>query len=122
MFLDPASPLTTFSISDNGEEDVSTESGAVTLTSNLSFRAVSRLQAQFSRDLQQSSPNRTDPLTEIPNLIAGFGRSSFFPPDPGTPPAYGGDLQCGRQEELMEIRRRRAAYLNLQFLSLAKRR
>jgi hypothetical protein len=36
VFLDPASPLTSFGISDNGEEDVSTESGAVTLTSNLS--------------------------------------------------------------------------------------
>jgi hypothetical protein len=36
VFLDPASPLTSFGISDNREEDVSTESGAVTLTSNLS--------------------------------------------------------------------------------------
>ena len=79
VFLDPASPLTSFGISDNGEEDVSTESGAVTLTSNLSFRVVSRLQAQFSRDLQQSSPNSTDPLTKIPTLIEGFGRSSILP-------------------------------------------
>ena len=79
VFLDPASPLTNFGISDNGEEDVSTESGAATLTSNLSFRAVSRLQVQFSRDLQSSSPNSTDPLTKIPNLIDGFGRSSILP-------------------------------------------
>ncbi len=79
VFLDPASPLTSFGISDNGEEDVSTESGAVTLTSNLSFRVVSRLRAQFSRDLQQSTPNSTDPLTKIPKLIEGFGRSSILP-------------------------------------------
>ena len=79
MFLDPASPLTNFGISDNGEEDVSTESGAATLTSNLSFRVVSRLRAQFSRDLQSSSPNSTDPLTKIPNVIDGFGRSSILP-------------------------------------------
>ncbi len=79
VFLDPASPLTSFGISDNGEEDVSTESGALTLTSNLSFRVVSRLQAQFSRDLQQSTPNSTDPLTQIPDIIEGFGRSSILP-------------------------------------------
>lgn len=79
VFLDPASPLTNFGISDNGEEDVSTESGAATLTSNLSFRVVSRLRAQFSRDLRSSSPNSTDPLTKIPNLIDGFGRSSILP-------------------------------------------
>ncbi len=79
VFLDPASPLTSFGISDNGEEDVSTESAAATLTSNLSFRTVSRFQAQFSRDLQQSTPNSTDPLTEIPDVISGFGRSSILP-------------------------------------------
>jgi hypothetical protein len=79
VFLDPASPLTSFGISDNGEEDVSTETATTTLTSNLSFRAVSRLQAQFSRDLQQSTANSTDPLTQIPKLISGFGRSSILP-------------------------------------------
>jgi hypothetical protein len=79
VFLDPASPLTSFGISDNGEEDVSTESAAATLTSNLSFRVVSRLRAQFSRDLQQSTSNSTDPLTKIPTLIEGFGRSSILP-------------------------------------------
>ena len=79
VFLDPASPLTTFGISDNGEEDVSTESGALALTSNLSFRAVSRFHAQFSRDLQSSTANSTDPLTKIPDIIEGFGRSSILP-------------------------------------------
>ncbi len=79
VFLDPASPLTNFGVSDNGEEDVSTESASLTLTSNLSMRAVSRLHGQFSRDLQVSSANSTDPLTKIPNLIDGFGRSSILP-------------------------------------------
>src|SRR5258708_32987625 len=36
VFLDPASPLTNFGISDNGQEDVSTETGALALTSNIS--------------------------------------------------------------------------------------
>ncbi len=79
VFLDPASPLTAFGISDNGEEDVSTESVALALTSNLSFRVVSRFHAQFSRDLQSSTANSTDPLTKIPDIIEGFGRSSILP-------------------------------------------
>jgi hypothetical protein len=79
VFLDPASSLTNFGISDNGEEDVSTESASLALTSNLSFRMVSRFRAQFSRDLQASTANSTDPLSKIPNLIDGFGRSSILP-------------------------------------------
>ncbi len=79
VFLDPASPLTNFGISDNGEEDVSTESGALALTSNLSFRVVNRVHAQFSRDLQTSIANSADPLTKIPDLIEGFGRASILP-------------------------------------------
>ena len=62
VFLDPASPLTNFGISDNGEEDVSTESGSLALTTNLSFRMVSRFRVQFSRDLQASTANSADPL------------------------------------------------------------
>ncbi len=79
VFLDPASPLTSFGISDNGEEDVSTETGALALTSNLSFKVVSRFHAQFSRDLQGSTANSTDPLTKITDIIDGFGRSSILP-------------------------------------------
>src|SRR5205085_10206288 len=63
VFLATASPLTNSGVSDKGEEDVSTESASVALTSNLSFRIVSRLSAQFSRDVQSSSANSTDPLT-----------------------------------------------------------
>ena len=58
---------------------MSTESVALALTSNLSFRAVSRFRAQFSRDLQSSTANSTDPLTKIPDIIEGFGRSSILP-------------------------------------------
>ena len=79
VFLDPSSPLTHFGISDNGEEHVSTESASLSLTSDISFRVVSHLRAQFSRDLQPSSTNSTDPLTKITNTIEGFGRSSILP-------------------------------------------
>jgi hypothetical protein len=79
VFLDTASPRTTFGISENGEEDVFTETGSVSLTSSLSFRLVSHLRAQFSRDQQQSSTNTSAPLTRIPGIIDGFGRSSILP-------------------------------------------
>ncbi|HUK23608.1 MAG TPA: TonB-dependent receptor [Terriglobales bacterium] len=79
VFLDPTSPLTTFGISDNGEEQVATESAAASLTSSLSFHLVSHLRAQFSRDLQQSSSNTSEPLTKITNIMDGFGRSSILP-------------------------------------------
>ena len=79
VFLDPASPLSSFGISDNGEEGVSTESGSLALASNLSVKAVSRFRAQFSRDLQSSTANSTDPLTKISDIIEGFGRSSILP-------------------------------------------
>jgi hypothetical protein len=79
VFLDPASPLTTFGISENGEEDVTAETASVALTSNLSGKAVSHLRAQFSRDLQRSSSNSSAPITRIPNIIDGFGRSSILP-------------------------------------------
>ncbi len=79
VFLDPASPLSSFGVSDNGEEHVSTESAALTFTSNLSTRVVSRFRGQFSRDLQYSTANSSDPLTKIRNVIDGFGRSSILP-------------------------------------------
>jgi hypothetical protein len=79
VFLDPASPLTTFAISDNGQEQVATETGSLSLTSNFSWRLVSHLRAQFSRDLQQSSANSSAPLTRISSAIDGFGRSSILP-------------------------------------------
>jgi len=79
VFLDPASPLTTFAMSDNGQEHVGTETGAVSLTSALSWRVVSHLRAQFSRDLEQSFSNSSEPLTRISSIFDGFGRSSILP-------------------------------------------
>ena len=79
VFLDPSSPLTTNAISENGEEQVFTETAAVSLTSTFSWRLISHLRAQFSRDLQQSSTNTTDPLTVVRSIVDGFGRSNILP-------------------------------------------
>jgi hypothetical protein len=79
VFLDPSSPLTTNAISENGQEQVATETGSVSLTSTFSWRLISHLRAQFSRDLQQSSTNTTDPLTKVSSTIDGFGRSNILP-------------------------------------------
>ena len=79
VFLDPASPVTYDSISDNGEEAVSTETGSLSLTSGLSSRWISHLRAQFSRDRQQSYSNTSDVLVKIPTILDGMGRSSMLP-------------------------------------------
>jgi hypothetical protein len=79
VFLDPASPVTYDSISDNGEEQVATETGSLSLTSGLSPRWISHLRAQFSRDLQQSYSNTSDVLVKIPNILDGMGRSDMLP-------------------------------------------
>jgi hypothetical protein len=79
VFLDPASPITYDSISDNGEETVSTDTGSVSLTSSLTTRLISHLRAQFSRDLRQSYTNTSDTLLKIPNIIDGIGRSDLLP-------------------------------------------
>jgi len=79
VFLDTASPQTTFGISDNGEEQVWTESATLSLTSSFSFHVVGHLRAQFSRDQEQSTSNSSDPLTRIPTIIDGFGRASILP-------------------------------------------
>ncbi len=79
VFLDPASPVTYDSISDNGEETVSTETGSLSLTSGLTARLISHLRAQFSRDLRQSYTNTSDTLVKIPDIIDGIGRSDLLP-------------------------------------------
>ena len=79
VFFDPASLVTTFSITDNGEEDVATESGSISLTSGLSTRLISHLRAQFSRDLQESTSHSSDVRTRINNVLDSFGRSSILP-------------------------------------------
>ena len=79
VFLDPSSPITTYGISDNGIEHVTTETLAASLTSAPSVRIVSHFRAQFSRDLQWSESNSNQPLTRIPGIIDGFGRSTILP-------------------------------------------
>ena len=79
VFFDPASPVTSFAVSDNGEEDVATETASVALTSSLSWHLVSHLRAQFSHDLQDSSSNSSAVRTKVTSIIDGFGRSSILP-------------------------------------------
>jgi hypothetical protein len=79
VFLDPASPVTYDSISDNGTEDVSTDTGSASLISGLTPRLISHLRAQFSRDLRQSYTNTNDALIKIPDIIDGIGRSDLLP-------------------------------------------
>ena len=79
VFLDPTSPITTYGISDNGEERVATESASASLTTGISYRLVSHLRAQFSRDLEQSGSNSDAPLTRITDILDGIGRSSILP-------------------------------------------
>ncbi len=79
VFIDPSSPVTSYGISDNGIEHVETETASISLTSSLSLRVVSHLRAQFSRDLQWSESNSNSPLTRIPGIIDGFGRSTILP-------------------------------------------
>jgi hypothetical protein len=79
VFFDPASPITTYAVNENGEEDVATETASVTLASALTSSLTSNLRVQFSRDLQQSYPNSAFPLTRIYDVMDGFGRSSILP-------------------------------------------
>jgi TonB dependent receptor-like, beta-barrel len=79
VFFDPASPITTYAISTNGEERVATESASVSLTSALSWRLTSHLRGQFSRDLQESFSNSSVPQTRIYDVLNAFGRSSILP-------------------------------------------
>ena len=79
VFLDPASPVTFDSISDNGEETVSTETGSASLTSGLTTRLTSHLRVQFSRDLRQSYTNTNDTLIKVNDIINGIGRSNLLP-------------------------------------------
>jgi hypothetical protein len=79
VFLDPASPVTYDSISNNGEEQVSTETASLSLTSGFTTRLISHFRAQFSRDRQQSYSNTSDVLVKIPTILDGVGRSNILP-------------------------------------------
>src|SRR5579864_905979 len=54
VFLDPASPVSYDSISNNGEETVATETASLSLTSSFSPRSISHFRLQYSHDRQQS--------------------------------------------------------------------
>jgi hypothetical protein len=60
-------------------EHVNTETGAVSLTTELSDNVVSHLRAGYSRDLEWSNSNSTVPLTKITSIFSGMGRSSILP-------------------------------------------
>ena len=79
VFLDPGSPVTYDSISDNGEETVAAETASFSLTSGLSARWISHLRAQVSRDVQQSFSNTSAVLVKIPSILDGMGRSNILP-------------------------------------------
>lgn len=79
VFLDPASPVTYDSISNNGVEQVGTETANLALTSSFTPRLISHSRAQFSRDQQQSYSNTSDVLIKIPTILDGIGRSNILP-------------------------------------------
>ena len=79
VYFDPSSPVTFYALSENGEEDVATETALLSLTSGLSNRITSQFRAQFSRDLQESFSNADWPRVKIADVIDGFGRSSILP-------------------------------------------
>ena len=79
VFFDPSSPITTFDVTSNGEEDVKTESASLGLLSGLKPNLTSHLRAQFSRDLQQSKANSDYIRTRIYGIIDAFGQSSILP-------------------------------------------
>jgi hypothetical protein len=79
VFFDPGSPISFDSISANGEEDVETESGSLSLLSGITPRLTSHLRVQFSRDLEQQFPNSTGTQASIYSWMEAFGQSSNLP-------------------------------------------
>src|SRR5438270_6247614 len=79
VFFDSASPITNFGITENGEEQVNTESAHVSLTSALTTKWNSHLRLQYSRDLQNSIANSAEVQSTIQNVIDAIGRSSSLP-------------------------------------------
>jgi hypothetical protein len=77
--FNPGSPITNYAMSANGEEAVSTESASLSLVSGITPRLTSHLRLQFSRDLEQSSPNTTGTRTSIYGWMEDFGQSSTLP-------------------------------------------
>jgi len=81
VYFDPASPITHYAMSENGEEDVKAVTAIGSLTSGLSSRVTNHLRVQFSHDDQSSTPNAPYPRSQIEDVLTGFGRSSILPRD-----------------------------------------
>ena len=79
VYFDPGSPITFDSISANGQENITTESGSLSLLSGITPRLTSHLRAQFSQDLEQLFPNTTGTQTDIYSWMQDFGQSSTLP-------------------------------------------
>jgi hypothetical protein len=79
VFLDPSSPITTHALSENGAEEVATETANIALTSAFSTKVSSHLRLQVSRDLQQSAANAETVRFKIDGILDGAGRSSILP-------------------------------------------
>jgi outer membrane receptor protein involved in Fe transport len=79
VYFDPSSPVTQYALSENGRENVHTETAMTSLTSTLTNRLVSHFRAQLSHDIQESTPNSYYSLTKITDVIGGFGRSLILP-------------------------------------------
>jgi len=77
--FDAGSPITYDAMSANGQEDVVTESGSLTLSGSMTPRLTSHLRAQFSQDLEQSFPNTTGVRTSIYGWMTDLGQSSSLP-------------------------------------------
>ena len=80
-YFDPGSPITHYAQSNNGSQNVTTESASLSLTSALGFHATSHLRVQYARDLQDSSSNSSTVGQKVYGVIDGFGRSDILPGD-----------------------------------------
>ena len=79
VFFDPSSPINTFAISGNGEENVFTATASAALNSEFGSRWTNVARLQLARDDQASHANTNDVDTKIQDIISGFGRSSILP-------------------------------------------
>ena len=77
--FDSGSPITNDALSANGEEDVTTETASLSLSSGLTPRLTSHLRLQFSEDLEQLFPNTTGTQSDIYSWMEDLGQSSTLP-------------------------------------------
>ncbi|HXY78581.1 MAG TPA: carboxypeptidase regulatory-like domain-containing protein [Candidatus Acidoferrales bacterium] len=77
--FDAGSPITNDAVSANGEEDVTTETASLSLSSGITPRVTSHLRAQFSRDWEDLVPNTTGVQSDIYGWMENMGQSSTLP-------------------------------------------